>query len=44
MIKLPTIQETFRLTPENSAKLERIKQETGEAKSAIINKMIAEHK
>jgi predicted DNA-binding protein len=44
MQKQPMIQESFRLTPENSEKLEQLKQTTGENKNSLINKMIAEYK
>lgn len=44
MQKKPMIQETFRLTPSNSAKLEAIKQQTGINKNQLINQMIAEYK
>jgi len=42
--KQPTIAESFRLTVENSQKLEALKQSTGQAKNEIVNQMIQEWK
>lgn len=44
MKKLATIQEGFRLTVENSAKLESLKQQTGINKNQLINQMIEQYK
>jgi hypothetical protein len=42
--KIALVQESFRLTPENSAKLESLKQATGVNKNQLINQMIQEYK
>jgi predicted DNA-binding protein len=42
--KIALVQESFRLTPENSQKLEAIKQATGENKNSLINRMIEQYK
>lgn len=43
MQKIAMVQESFRLTVENSQKLEQIKQQTGQTKNSLVNKMIAEY-